>query len=520
LIACANVASLLLARAMTRQREIAIRLALGCSRSRLARQLLTESIILSILSGMVGLLIAYWGSRLFVSNIPGGLPRSGEVGIDGQVFAFMLAISILAGVLFGLLPAIQASKPDFNETLKQGGRGAAESLGRNRTRSILVISEITLSLVLLIGASLLIKSFLRLVSTDPGFNPDKIIAMRVSLPRSRYSQAHQRTTFFKQLVDRVKELPGVQSVATTTNLPLSGTNMAFRFSIEGRSAPPTEILLAQYHAISPDYFRTMNIATIEGRDFSDRDTQDAPGVVIINETLARRYFPDQDPIGKRLRITYGKPTDREIIGIVKDLKHKSLESGSEDEVYVPYFQNPWAFMTLVARTTSDPENVAGGLKSTVWELDKDQPIESIKTGEQLFSNSVSRPRFYARLLAIFAALATALATLGIYGLVSYWVTQRTHEFGIRIALGAKREDILTQVVKQGLVLGVIGVAIGITAAFGLTRFMTNMLYDVSVTDPIIFLGISFILIIVTIIASYVPARRATKVDPMVALRYE
>ncbi|HYP26432.1 MAG TPA: ABC transporter permease [Blastocatellia bacterium] len=520
LIACANVANLLLARASARQKEMAIRLALGCTRARLVRQLLTESMLLAILGGIAGYLLAMWGIGLILTSLPEAIPRSGEIRLDAQVFGFTLGISILSGLLFGIIPALHASRSNLNESLKEGGRGSGQGSSPNRTRNILVVSEVALALVLLIGGGLLIRSFVRLTSVPPGFDPENLVAMRVALPASKYGQPHQKASFFKQLIERVESLPNVRSVAATTNLPLSGTNMSFRFMIEGRPAPPSEILLAQYHAVSPNYFGAMGIPLLQGRDFTERDTETAPAVVIINETLARRFFPGEDPVGKQIKVTYGKPVPREIVGVIKDVKHKSLEANSQEQIYIPYFQNPWAFMTLVARTDSAPENLAAALKSEVRAMDKDQPIDSIKTGEQLLSASVSRSRFYAQVLAAFAAIAVILAALGIYGVISYSVLQRTHEVGVRMALGARREDVMILILKQGLVLALVGVAIGLTAAFGLTRLMSNLLFDVSRTDAFTFVLVPLLLVGVALIASYIPARRATKVDPMIALRYE
>ncbi|MFP5263120.1 MAG: ABC transporter permease [Blastocatellia bacterium] len=520
LIACANVANLLLARATTRQKEVAIRAALGCGRRRLIRQFLTESVLLAFAGGIAGLMLALWGIRLVVAGFPDIIPRSGEVGINAQVFGFTLLLSALTGLLFGLIPAIQFSKTDLNNSLKEGGRSSGEGVGRGRTRNILVVSEVALALVLLAGAGLLVRSFMRLVSVEPGFNPRGLVAMRVALPQSKYGQPHQKAAFFEQLSARVGSLPGVKAVAATTNLPLSGTSMSFRFMVEGRPASPAETLLAQYHAVSPNYFITMGIPLLLGRDFTEQDTNESQPVVIINETLARRFFPGEEAVGKGLKITYGKPDTRRIIGVIKDVKHRALESESQEEIYVPYSQNPWSFMTVVARTDSDAKDMAAALKSEVWAIDRDQPIDSIKTAEQMIGDSVSRPRFYARLLGLFAGLAMVLAAVGIYGVISYSVTQRTHEIGIRMALGARQGEVLRMVVRQGLMLTLLGVVIGLAASLALTRLMSNLLYGVSVTDPATFLIVSLLLMCIAAMASYIPARRAAKVDPLEALRYE
>ncbi|MEN3330906.1 MAG: hypothetical protein V7641_271 [Blastocatellia bacterium] len=520
LIACTNVANLLLARAAARQKEMAIRAALGGSRWQLIRQLMTESLLLGLAGGLAGLLVAYWAIKFIVASFPDMIPRANEITIDARVFGFTILLSLLTGLLFGITPTLQTLKTDLSEPLKEGGRGSTEGLNRNRTRSILVVAEVALALILLVGAGLLIKSFLRLTSVELGFNTDNLIAMRVALPQSKYKQPYQKEAFFKQLTSRIESLPGMQSVAMTTNLPLSGTNMSFRFMIEGRPAPPTEILLAQYHAISPNYFRTMGIELRQGREFNEQDEAEAQPVVIVNETLARRFFPDEDPVGKRLKITYGKPLPRQIVGVIKDVKHQGLESSSQEELYVPYAQNPWAFMTLVARTQAEPKDIAAALKSEVWAIDRDQPIDRIKSVEELVADSVSRPRFYARLLGLFAALAMILAAVGIYGVISYSVSQRTHEIGIRMALGAQQRDVLLLIIKQGLMPTLIGIAIGLTAAAGLTHLMASLVFGVSVTDPLTFIAVSLLLVGIALLACYIPARRAARVDPLIALRYE
>jgi putative ABC transport system permease protein len=475
---------------------------------------------MGVAGGLAGLLLALWGIGFVVSSFPEGFPRSNEIEIDAPVFGFTLLVSVLTGLFFGIIPALRTARADLNDFLKEGGRSSGEGFSHNRTRSLLVISEVALALVLLVGAGLLIRSFIRLTSVQTGFDTRNVAAMRVVLPSSKYGQPHQRAAFFNQLSSRVEGLPGVESVATTTNLPLSGTNMSFRFMIEGRPAPPTEILLAQYHSISPNYFRTMGIQLSDGRDFTEGDGAQTQPVVIINETLAKRHFPDEDPIGKLLKITYGKPVPRQIVGVIKDVKHKGLESESQEELYVPFAQNPWAFVTVVARTSSDPILMAPALRSEVWALDRDLPIDSIKTVEQMVSDSVSRPRFYAWLLGLFATLALILAAVGIYGVIAYSVTQRTHEIGVRMALGAQQRDVITLVVKQGLALSLAGVVIGLAASFGLTKLMSNLLFGVTGTDPITFVAVSLLLVGIALIASYIPARRAAKVDPTVALRYE
>ncbi len=518
-ITCVNVANLMFVRVAARQREVAIRFALGCTRNRLIGQMLTESLLLAILGGAAGVIAAYWGVSVLITSIPEGIPRVGDIGVNPRVLGFSLAVSLLTGLACGLAPALQSSKTDVNQHLKESGRSLNESRGENRARRVLVVSEIALSMVMLIVSGLMIKSFFRLVTTNPGFNPENILAMRVALPQFKNAQGYQRTAFFRELRSRIQSLPGVVSVGMTTNLPLGGTSMSFGFSVEKRQAVSGENRSAQYHAVDTDYFGTMGIRILDGRSFTEQDSENAPGVVIINETLARRFLPDESPLGQRLKLTFGNGAPREVVGVVEDIKHSGLDSIYQSEVYVPYLQDPWPFMTLVARVNSGG-GLASAMKGAVWSLDKDQPIEGIRTGNQLLYNSVSRPQFYARLLGVFAVLAMALAVVGLYGVVSYSITRRTHEIGLRIALGAQRRHVLTRVVGQGMTLALSGILIGLAASLGITRVLSNLLYGVSTTDSAVFLVIPILLVGVAAIASYIPARRAAKVDPMVALQCE
>lgn len=520
LIACVNIANLLLTRSTSRQKEFAIRIAMGSSRYRLIQQLLVESVLLAFAGGIAGILLAYSGVRFIVASMGESLPRSGEIKVDLPVLGFTLLISALTGILFGLVPALQASKADFNEALKESSRSSTDPVGRNRLRRVFAVSEIAFALILLIGAGLMLKSFYRLVMINPGFKPENVITLRIVLPSTKYSETHQQVAFFNQLVDQIKSLPGVLSVGMTNNLPLSGMDMRFTFSIEGRQSVPAEDRSIQYHTVSPDYFHTLGIQLLEGRDFTEQDNQDAPGAVVINKTLARHFFPGETPIGQRLRIPYSKINIRQIIGVVEDVKHGNLNASSQAEVYVPYAQDPWPFMTLVIGTDADSTRSAAILKNKVWELDKDLPIESIRTMERILSDTVSRPRFYARLLGIFAALAVILATVGIYGVISCSVTQRTHEIGIRMALGAQQRDVLRLIVGQGMLLAFAGVAIGLVGAFSLTRLLSGLLYNVNPNDFATFAFTGVLLMSVASFASYMPARRAARLDPMIALRYE
>jgi putative ABC transport system permease protein len=520
LIACANVANLLLARAASRQKEIAIRTALGASRSRVIRQLLTESMLLSLTGGTLGLLLSMWGVDLLTAISPANLPRVDTISVDVRVFAFTLAVSLLTGIIFGLVPAIQASKPDVNEALKEGGR--ASSVGHNRFRSVLVVSEVALSLVLLIGAGLMIRSFVHLLNSSPGLKPENVLTLDVGLPRTKYT-GPQQAAFFQQVIERLKSLPGVQSAGAVYPLPLSGAEEGMGFGIAGRAAlAPGEVYSAGPRWVSPDYFNVMGISLLRGRELTERDGSDSPRVVVINEAMAARYFPDEEPIGRRVAFDQVNkaPNWREIVGVVGDVKHLALDSDPKPEMYFPFTQFPSFFMTLVVRTSGDPLNLVAAARSEVLAVKNDQPISNVHTMEELLSNSVAQRRFNMLLLSIFAGVALLLAAVGIYGVMSYSVAQRTHELGVRMALGAQTSHVLALVVKQGMTLALAGVGIGLAAAFALTRILASLLYGVSATDPLTFSVIALLLASVALLACYLPARRATKVDPMIALRYE
>jgi putative ABC transport system permease protein len=521
LIACANVANLLLARATTRQKEIAIRTALGASRSRLIRQLLTESVVLSIAGGGFGLLLALWGIHSTVSILPSSIYGAKDIGIDGMVLMFVLTVSLATGLVFGLVPALQATKSDLNESLKEGGRGGTAGARRNRARGLLVVSEIALSLVLLIGAGLMIRSFIRLEQVNPGFDARNVLTMRLTLHSAQYSDLRKRASFFQQVIARMQALPGVQSAAAISRLPLTPGNSGRGLVIEGLQPDSSgNGPNADYRVISPDYFKTMGIPLIKGRVFAERDNSEGSDAVIINRTMADRYWPGEDPLGKRMQVGIDGDPMMQIIGIVEDVKHFGLDSQARPEFYVPYEKDPWPFMTVVVRGTSDPKSLAGAMRSEVWAVDGDLPVPDIKTIDQLLSASVARRRFNMLLLAVFGGVALVLAAVGIYGVMSYSVTQRSHEIGIRMALGAKPSDVLKLVVGQGMTLALIGVGIGLIGAFAMTRVMTSLLFSVGATDPLTFAVISVVLTGVALGACFVPARRATKVDPMIALRYE
>jgi putative ABC transport system permease protein len=521
LIVCTNVANLQLARAVSRQKELAVRTALGAGRLRIVRQLLTEYLLLATLGGALGLLIAEWSLYLLHGFGPDSIPRLSEVSINTKVLGFTVALSLLSGLLFGLAPALQVSKIDLNEALKEGGKSATTSSRHNRLRSVLVVSQVALALVLLIGAGLMIKSFLRLLEVNPGFKTENLLTLGISLTRADYPQDDpRRTAFFQQVIQRIQGLPGVTSVGAVSHLPLGGRGVNMSFAVEG--GPPinsAEELNADLRVISPGYFEAMKIPLIKGRPFIEDDTA-LTQKVIINESFARRFFPNSDPMGKYLKIS-GSFFAGEIVGLIGDVKHRGLEAEARPEMYISYLQNTlWPVMNLVIRTSIDPSALRSTVRDEIQRVDKDQPVFNIKTMDQLLSESVAQRRFSMLLLGSFAALALVLAAAGIYGVMFYLISQRTHEIGIRLALGARSVDVLRLVLGQGLRLILIGVAIGVVAAFALTHVLSTLLYGVKATDPATFAGISLLLTVVALIACYIPARKAMKVDPVVALRYE
>ena len=520
LIACANVANLLLARAATRQKEIAIRSALGASRWRLVRQLLTESVGLALCGGMLGFLIAWWGVELLVKLGPSNIPRLGEVKIDATVFGFTLLVSCITGILFGLVPALQVSPGGLGEILKEGGRGSTQSRGR-RMRGTLVVSEIALAVVLLAGAGLMLRSFLRLTRIDPGFKPVNVLTMQIGLTQARYAEAKDRAAFFQQLLPEVAALPGVRHAGAVSQLPMSGQNNDTWFSVEGRPpARPGERLGANQRVATPDYFQALGIPIIEGRGFTDRDVPGSPNVIVISDTFARQIFPNEQPLGKRLTVDIGQPWTGEIVGVVGAIRHSGLSVEPWREMYFAYAQNPIGGMNLVVSAAADPASLASAIKSEVQKLDKDQPIYNVRTMDSVVSDSVAQPRFRTLLLTIFSAVALILAAVGIYGVISYYVSERTHEIGVRMALGARQTDVLRMIAGQAATLILGGIGVGLVAAFLLTRLMSNLLFEVTAADPLTFAAAAGLLTLVALVATFVPARRATKVDPMIALRYE
>ena len=506
LIACANVANLLLARAASRQKEIAIRTALGASRVRLIRQLLTESMLLAIAGGGLGLLLAMWGTDALVAAIPDTLPRAEDIGLDNYVLAFTLAVSLVTGIVFGLVPALQASKPDLNESLKEGGRTSVST--RQGVRSALVVAEVALALVLLIGAGLMIRSIFQLNSISPGINPKNVLTMQVPLSLSTYDEPSKIRNFYRQLVERLESVPGVEAAAINADMPLTGADSEVPFWVGGGPRPaPEDMQWSLFYPTSAGYAQAMGLPLLKGRFINDQDTQSSPTVVVIDEYLARGLFPNEDPVGKRLTIQGigGIPDIAcEIVGLVGHVKHFGLSTDAQQKIqyqlYFPYSQIPDLFLapmaegiTVVARTSSDPTSLVSEVKNQVLAVDKDQPVNNILTMEQIIAASISQQRFSMLLLGIFAVVALVLAAVGIYGVMSYTVTQRTHEIGIRMALGARPGDVLKLVVRQGMTLAVAGVVIGLGAAFALTRLMESLLFGVSATDPLTFVAISIVL---------------------------
>jgi putative ABC transport system permease protein len=518
LIACANVANLLLARAASRQKEIAVRAALGASRGRVVRQLLTESLALALAGGVGGVLLARWGVRLLVVVSANYLPRAEEVRINAPVFAFTLAVALLTGLLFGLVPALQAARLDLTEALKEGGRGAGGGAQRHRTLNLLVVSEVALAVVLLVGAGLLVNSFVRLQQVSPGFDEKNLLTVRIDLPNP-YAQPEKKAQFYEQLQQRVAALPGVESVGLVTELPLARQSADFGFTIEGRPAPPAgQEPHADLRSVNHNYFRAMRIPLLKGRYFTEAEVHDNAPVVVISEVLAERFFAGENPLGQRLRVSAMNRLSYEVIGIVGDVRHRGLDIELRQTMYFPSLR--LGYSNLVLRTTTDPASLAAAVRKEVAAIDPNQPVANIKTMEQWLAESVAQPRFRTLLLGLFSAVALLLAVVGIYGVMAYAVAQRTHEIGIRLALGAQSGAVLRLVLGQGMKLAGSGVALGLLAALLLTRLLKNLLFKVSTTDPLTFAGVALLLLAVALLACYWPARKAMKVDPLGALRHE
>lgn len=519
LIACANLANLLLARGLARQREIAVRAALGASRWRLIRQLLTETTLIGLLGGVGGLLLAHWGLYALL-KLPQNFVDTSEATLDTRVLLFALAVSVITGWLFGLVPALQLARPELQSFLKEGARGSGEGSRWNRVRSGFVVAQVALSLLLLVSAGLLIRSFDKLLRVEVGFKPERLLSLEYRLPRSKYKEAAAQWNFHRQVMERIQEVPGVQSVSLVRGLPFSGNGATTAITLPDREPPAKgqepEVMS---NTAMPNYFETIGIPFVKGRLFGNQDQVNTPPVLIINQTMAQRFWPDQDPLGKQIKFVSDGTTGT-IVGVVGDAKHYWVEEVQRPQVYAAYSQEPGYFATAVIRTTVEPLSISDPVRQAVWKVDSDQPMWKIRTVEFLVNRSVADRKFLMALMGIFASLALVLTMIGLYGVISYLVNQRTQEIGIRMALGAQMGDILRMVLKQGMVLVLIGVALGLGAAWLMTRLMIRLLYQVSATDPLTFSSIALLLIAVALLACYLPARRATKVDPLEALRYE
>ncbi len=538
LIACANIANLLLARASARRKEMAIRAAMGAGRWRIARQLLTESVLLTLVGGTLGLLLARWGVEFILYVSPDAIPRSREISLDWKVLAFTIGVSFLTGILFGLVPAIQAGEVDVHETLKETGRGTS---GRHWVRSSLIVVEVATTMVLLIGAGLMIRSFYRLQQVNPGFSYDHLTSFSVSLPQRRYSTEDQRSEFFRRLLENIRGLPGVETVAAASGLPLGNNGWQTSFIVEGRPIPPrSETPLMEACTVTPDYFRAMSIPLLHGRYFTDQDNRSfiagrdlsklnegermiaGVNAIIVDEEFARRHWPNEEAVGKQIRFgtDHGAPR-LTVVGVVGRVKMEGLTQDSNRvQGYFPFAQVPFSGMTVIIKASADPNRLVASAREQVKAVDMDQPVYNIRTMDDIRADSIAPERLNLTLLSIFGGIALVLAVVGIYGVMSYSVTQRTHEIGIRMAIGAQPRDVFKMVLGQGMTLALIGIALGLIGAYGLTRLMTTMLFGVGPTDPATFAVIAVLLTTVALVACYLPGRRATKVEPTVSLRYE
>ncbi|HVR96032.1 MAG TPA: ABC transporter permease [Thermoanaerobaculia bacterium] len=523
--ACFNVANLLLARAAGRREETAVRQALGASRGRLVRQFLTESLLLAVLGGAAGLLVAYWGTWLLTTFGPKDVPRLEEAGVDGSVLVFTLVITLLVGLVFGLIPAIQSSQFDPARELRTPQRGKGRLLGT------LVSLQIAIALILLVGAVLLGRSFVLLSRVPPGFDPSNILTLQLSLPAAKYAESYQTAAFTEQAIEHIQALPGVASAGTAMSLPISGgMNVDQTFTVEGGNAVAAtadEERTALVRPVSPGYFRTLRIPVVAGRTFTAADREGAPPVVVINEAMASRYWPGKDPVGRRIRMGVelggvGRTDEvsREVVGVVGNLKHEGLASDTLPELYLPNAQGTWRFVILAIRTDRDPASLTRPVQQAIWQVDKNLPIAKVRTLDEIVGESIGEPRFYTLLLTAFAVVALILAAVGIYGMVSYSVSQRTHEIGIRMALGASRTKVLRMVLREGLLLAGLGMIAGVLLSVGLTRFLASLLFGIAATDPATFAAVCVALGLVALLSSYLPARRATQADPMAALRLD
>ena len=517
LIACANVASLLLSRALGRKKEIAVRAALGASRGALIRQLTTESLLLALVSGLGGIFLSQWGTRFLSTAGFGDLPKMADLQVDLRVLAFTTAISILSGILFGLAPALQLSKPDLNTVLRDEGRGSTGTRRRHRLRSLLVIAQVALSMVLLVGSGLLIRSFLRLQSVDLGFDPNHILTAKISLPSTKYSTPQQMIDFYDRTLNEIQSLPGVEAVTISSALPLNPSRRSPMLPEGQPQVPMGQRPILNIQTISPGYAKVMRVPLLRGREFTGHDDAAAPGVAIVNQAVVRRYWPNDNPLGKRIWLGQ-RPQPVEVVGVLGDLRNTNLQSDAVPEVILPFPQLPWQLLYVSVRTAGDPQGLASAIRRQIAAVDKNQPLTKLQTMEELIGSARSQQRFTLLLLGVFSATALILAIVGIYGVVAYSVAQRTEELGIRMALGADQSQVLKLVVGQGLWLVAAGIGIGIAGALALTRLMTSLLYETSATDPIAFTSSALLFVAVAVLASYLPARRATRIDPRETLR--
>ena len=522
LIACANVANLLLARAASRKKEIAVRAGLGASRWRIARQLITESVLLALVGGGFGLLLAWWGTKSLIALSPPGLIDLSNVAVSLPVLGFTFALTLLTGIIFGLVPALEAARFDLNDSLKEGGKNIGGGSRSHRLRNLFVVTQVALALVLLVGAGLFMKSLNRLRSVDPGFNADKLLTMRVSLPGRKYDTDQKALDFFSRALEQIRSLPGVEAAGAINTLPFAGPHSGTSIEIEGQpKLPPGHELSTGICVTDTDYFRTMQIPLKRGRLFTEQEATEMRHVVVVNETFVRTNLPGQDPLGKRVTINMkDENVPTEIIGVVGDTKHLGLDTENEEMAYWPQPELVYLSMTMVIRAQGDPAGIAPTARNVIRNIDPEQPIGEVSTMENLLAKSVAKSRFNATLLTVFSFVALVMAAVGIYGVMSYSVQQRTHEIGLRMALGAQQTDVLKLVIKQGVLLGLIGVGAGLIASFGLSRLVASLLFEVPATDPKTFGFVAGGLFVIALIACYLPARRATKVDPLVALRYE
>jgi len=519
LITCANLANLLLARGLARQREIAVRAAMGATRWRLARQLFTETTLLSLVGGIAGVLLAYWGLRALL-KLPQNFVNVEDAKLEWSVLLFALAVSVITGWLFGLAPALQLARPKLQSFLQEGTRGGGEGARWNRVRGGFVVFQVALSLLLLVNAGLLIKSFNKLLNVSVGFQPQQLLSLEYRLPRNKYGKEDVQWNFHKQVTERVRQIPGVEAVALVRGLPFSGNGGTVRVVFTDRELPAKgsepEVM---FNTVTPNYFETMGIPFLRGRTFSDQDQANSPTAVVISQTMANRFWPNQDPLGKQVKFVEDESTGT-VVGIVGDTKQYWIDEDQRPQIYIPYSQNPGIFATVVMRTSVEPLSLSEQVRQAIWTVDRDQPMWKIRTVGSLLDRSVANRKFLMALMGIFAVIALLLTTIGLYGVISYLVNQRTQEIGIRMAVGAQVGHILRMVLKQGMSYVAIGVALGLAASWLLTRLIEKLLFQVSATDPFTFVTISALLVVVALVACYLPARRATKVDPLVALRYE